>query len=709
MIVYPEASTIQHCECLPTFHKVNSSDGNGFNCVCSPGHEFIEELGVCQQCGAGRFHPHFDLNPCTSCSSLLGPSSTTVTSMAIAPTECTCSSTFTKHQGRCVCADNRYGSSNGTFCDKCPDSLPFTLGPDAQTQDECLAASGSFEIENQRVASCNSSEFKDRVDCSAKGITLATLPLLNGYWRLSETSTQLLPCSPKTKCEPVKNVSKPGEVWWSDLYCTPGHTGIQCEDCKDGLIRSQGACVLCTSELTGQAWGLSALWIVFTTFVVLLPAWRVLYVALKKPAKEKHTKSKKPSKARSRFRICNQLYTTWKVRASLLIGFFQVYAQFVIITGLISGDDSGIVFLQVVTQFDLSALYMAFDTACAFPVHFLFMLFTYTLLPLLAILLMLVIYAFKPTAKVAGTVWYLTLLISFFVYPGVSSLVFQSFVWDDFFRSPHDTNPLRALAADLTILEDSEEATIAIVYSAIMVLVYPVGVVLLFYGAMRFHAKYEKSESQFKAEVAKSMAFMVESYNVPWYECYELVRKLVLTSGFLLVYTASKDGGILFYSILSTVFLYANRIINGYRSCVDFHFAEVSHVLIWAMGTLPIIDSIDKKAAQALAIAAPVVEFFLFLLSAYIPHTSDAAIESSTGPDTGMGTKGTAPEHSGNTFGSRDFQIEKASPAYYESRSDGDSENAHFSGGTAETLSQDLNESPCHRCGEREVQELIQH
>ena len=700
-IIYPEASTIQHCECLPTFRKVNRTDRDGFDCVCPPGHEFSEELGVCQQCGAGRFHPHFDLTPCTSCSSLLGPSSTTATSIATAASDCNCASTFTKHRGRCVCTYNRFGPSNGTFCDKCPDSLPFTLEPDAQTEDECSAASGSFEIDNQQVASCNTPEFKDRLNCSAKGITLPTLPLLSGYWRLAATSTQIIPCSPKTRCAPALNQSKSSQGWWSDRYCTPGHTGVQCEGCNDGLTRSQGGCVFCTPEKSRKSWGLSALWIVLTVMLVVLPACFVCWVARMEAAIKKKQRKKREKKTRVGrcYGACARRSSTWKVRASLLIGFFQVYVQFVVITGLLSGEAGEITFIQVVAQFDLSALYVAFDTACALPANFWFRLFTYTLLPLVAVLLMFVILVFKRTARVAGTVCYLTLLVFFFVYPGVSALVFRSFVWNDYFRSPQDANPLQALAADLTILAGSKEATITMVYSGIMVFVYPFCVVLLFYRAVRFHTEHKTSESEFKAEVAKSVAFLVESYTFPWYECYELVRKLILTSGYLLVYNASKDGGTLFYLIFASLFVYANRVISGYRSSIDFRFAEVSHLLIWFLGILPHILKIDRQAAQGLAIATPVVEVFFFLFTVYLPHRSGDTTEARAKPNGGNedhGPSDSSHEPAGEFLHSNDNQEEKPSRGFGEQSPAGDCERVYYHGGTEAAHDQVLSERLSH-------------
>lgn len=670
MVVYPEASTLEHCECLPTFRKVNRSDGQGFDCICPPGHEFFEELGVCQQCGAGRFHRLFDLTPCTSCSSLFGPRSTTVTSTATDPDECVCESTFKMYNGRCVCADNRYGPSNGTVCSECPDSLPFTLEPNAQTEDECLAASGSFQLEEKQVASCNGSDFKDRVDCSSKGITLETLPLLSGYWRLAPTSTQILLCTPNTRCEPGQNKSHPGDGWWSDIYCTRGHTGVQCEDCKNGFTRSQSGCVSCTPERTTGAWALSGFWIVLTTLIVLLPSGWVWCVARKSPARQKKQKQKKDKASRleSFCGSCKNTYAHWKVRASLLIGFFQVYVQIVVITGLVS-NGGGITFLQLFAEVNLSALYVALDTACALPVHFLFQLFTYTLLPLLAVFLMLVILLFKPTANVAGTVCYLTLLIFFLVYPGASSVVFQSFVWNDYFRSQGDTAPLRALAADLTILADSEQDKIATIYASIMVVVYPIGVVQLFSWAIWFHAKHAKSRSQFKAKVAKSVAFLVESYTVPWFECYELIRKLILTSCYLLVYTASADVGTIFYLVFSTLFLYGNRVISGYRNPVDFHFAEASHLLLWLLGVLPLIHTIDSTASEILAVAAPVLEVLFFFGSGYLPLTR-CKLRRPTGPSTYNEGSGSSADPGDDEVDFDDVHLRKSSKLHDEGPSD---------------------------------------
>ena len=623
-VVYPDVSTIEDCQCLPTFHKVLQNDGLGFDCVCPPGHEFIQELGVCQQCGAGRFHPEYDLTPCMSCADLFGPRSTTVTSTGTSSGACVCETTFGMYNGQCVCARDHYGDFNASFCTKCPETLPFTIAPGTETRDACLAGPGNFRLEKGQVVSCNSTEFKGKVDCSEKGISLSSLPLRNGFWRLTQSSTQILPCSPLERCVPVQNESFPSEHWWSDVYCTPGHTGVLCEDCRGGLSRSVDGCVSCTPDKMQYDQAIGGLWIFLACVVVLLPACRVCFVAQRKKTRSNKRMRRKQSststqKIRKAVGGCTWAYNAWKVRATLLIGFFQVYVQFVTITGLIDNGSAGITFLQTFAQFDLSALYLAFDAPCLLPVHFVFQLLVYTLLPLISIMLMLSILCYKRSVEVFGSIMYLTLLILFFVYPGVSSLVFQSFVWNDFYHSPQDSSPLQALAADLTILAGSSEATFTTIYGLVMVFLYPVGVVLLFYAAIRFYTTHSSSSSEFYARLAKSVAFLVDSYTVPWYECYELLRKLILTSGYLLVYTASSEGGILFYLILETIFLYVNRVIGGYRSATDFRFAEICHVLLWSLGILPLIASFDTQSASNLAIAIPVIEIVLFIFSGYMP------------------------------------------------------------------------------------------
>ena len=677
-VVFPEVSTIEHCQCLPTFHKILRSEGSGFDCVCPPGHEFIQELGVCQQCGAGRFHPDYDLAPCTSCADLFGPRSTTVTSTGTSSGACVCETTFGMYNGQCVCARDHYGDKNASFCTKCPEILPFTLSPGTQRRDECLAGPGSFRLNKGQVLSCNSPEFRGKVECLEKGISLSSLPLRPGFWRLAETSTQILPCSPLARCVPVQNKSLPSDEWWSDVYCTPGHTGVLCEGCKHGFSRSLDGCVSCTQEKLKNDEAIGGLWIFLACVVVLLPACRVLYVAKRKKTRSnkrmrRNQSSVSTQKIRKAVGGCTWAYNAWKVRVTLLIGFFQVYVQFVTITGLIDGGSAGITFLQTFAQFDLSALYMAFDAPCLLPVHYVFQLLVYTLLPLISIMLMLSILFYKRSVEVFGSTIYLTLLILFFVYPGVSSLVFQSFVWNDYYRSAQDSSPLQALAVDLTILAGSSEATLTTIYGAVMVLVYPVGVVVLFYAAIRFYTTHSSSSSEFYAHLAKSVAFLVESYTVPWYECYELLRKLILTSGNLLVYTASSDGGVLFYLVLATFFLYANRVIGGYRSVTDFRFAEASHILLWSLGILPLASRIDAPTAANLAIAIPVIEVVLFAGSGYLPEicTASRGVTSEATSDTNTADQVSSGATASEVHRSNVQRVEKANRASKGERHEG--------------------------------------
>jgi len=89
------------------------------------------------------------------------------------------------------------------------------------------------------------------------------------------------------------------------------------------------------------------------------------------------------------------------------------------------------------------------------------------------------------------TVFYLT----FLVYPGVSQTILETYLCEEF---PTATEIFKsALRADYRLsCEKSEQRVIALVYASIMLVVYPIGIVLLYVSFLkRYHDLILKQDS----------------------------------------------------------------------------------------------------------------------------------------------------------------------------------------------------------------------
>ena len=86
------------------------------------------------------------------------------------------------------------------------------------------------------------------MNCLVQGTTIANLPIKHNFWRMSNTSTDILECFNKQACIGAagpaaaaanattsrRQLSDGLDVSTAgDVLCAPGHTGILCGACLD--------------------------------------------------------------------------------------------------------------------------------------------------------------------------------------------------------------------------------------------------------------------------------------------------------------------------------------------------------------------------------------------------------------------------------------------------------------------------------------------
>jgi hypothetical protein len=174
------------------------------------------------------------------------------------------------------------------------------------------------------------------------------------------------------------------------------------------------------------------------------------------------------------------------------------------------------------------------------------------------------------------------LLVTFFVLPSVSIVIFTTFACQTF-----DSSYGRYLRVDYSIDCDSSTHVAFQFYAAIMVLIYPIGIPLMYYMLLRdMKDKLDPGQKRLTAELGseekglaesirlrkeyqetdpdlKSLAFLYESYEPQcwWFEVAETFRRLLFTCGMVFFFPGS-PGQISASMILC---LGAMRVYAGYK------------------------------------------------------------------------------------------------------------------------------------------------
>jgi len=239
---------------------------------------------------------------------------------------------------------------------------------------------------------------------------------------------------------------------------------------------------------------------------------------------------------------------------------------------------------------------------CIFPSNYHTMLFGYTSIPLLLSLIVMVYYKILVRRNDASTIEFRNkifssfLLGTFLILPTMSVKIFSTFACKEF-----DGDFGTHLKVDYSIDCDSDEHAMYELYAYVMILVYPVGIPLLYFvllhnarkkldlgqldfafelngeaagqeKALEERKKHEESDPDIKA-----LVFLYGSYEPKcyWFEVFETLRKLALTGG--LVFLKPGTGSQIIMSMI--LCLGSMRVYAGYKPFIENKvdtFAEVS-------------------------------------------------------------------------------------------------------------------------------------
>ncbi|GMI07371.1 hypothetical protein TrVE_jg10073 [Triparma verrucosa] len=238
---------------------------------------------------------------------------------------CTCAAGKTLVNGKCKeCEDGRFKADNSTdSCNVCDTdvihgALETINGTDKTSAASCACGKGKFQDPRNpqpgtpqgKCEDCMNLNLPEGVKCDDTiGLTLATLPLKDGYWRSSSQSDKIVKCEIDTSCVHAS----------PDDSCTIGHTGPICSVCTEGYNKNAvDICKPCSSA--GVSIGFYALLTVLTL--------TTLYFVLRKIfGKEKLTIANVSNEIQKATADDKHWSKRLKTKAKILTSFYQIISK----------------------------------------------------------------------------------------------------------------------------------------------------------------------------------------------------------------------------------------------------------------------------------------------------------------------------------------------------------------------------------------------
>jgi len=532
------------------------------------------------------------------------------------------------------CPLNTFSSVTDNTCRKCEDERPlspFTIGNGKTGPHECLPGPGWYLNREQSVVTCGTdiTENPQGVQCDFVGTTIDTITVLDGFWRYSQFATRVFKCP---KSEFCVGSSKGRNLMLSEtLYCAPFHTGIKCLDCMENYTMKSSGC-LRTDDYSNEDSVRFVLMLIVLLLIGVAPASWLLYcvVSSKKQAEkqtEKRTHCFPKCQINCSSSIRNMYVSTtvdyfrgMKSKLRILLGFFQILVIFV--REMQPEKTTASNWSALIEVY--SAKFLDWFSISAFYYYDYYdMMYFYTLYPIGVVAFTGLVYLFcrfyfPVTAKVSFAIFIrVAIVVAFLVFPSVSSSLIAVFMYNTYETGMPNTTEYLYLIADERIDYASSESQMVRIYSICMLVFYLVGTFAMYWlGARVFRRASEKDA--LTAELADALNILVAPYKASYasYECIELIRKFILTSGFVILHWYDVPLAIMMFVFACTLFLLGLAKFQPYISIYDQTFAELSIVLMCIVPVVSISRN-DSLSITITASIAAVLEFVLVLIVRY--------------------------------------------------------------------------------------------
>jgi hypothetical protein len=526
----------------------------------------------------------------------------------------------------CGCAAGQHLDENARLCEPCPvgeycpegatlgNRCPVgftTEGLGAKSLDECGCPSGTYDSAAADGAigckPCNR-----HMDCKRTGLTLATLPLLQTRWRLSNRTASTYECT-SSACL--------GGDWngTSDAFCALGYEGPRCEWCSDPDRYYDEATATCKAcgDMVSYA---------FRQIVILLAiavALGILRAAVLRAPRLLVRTSRRLAQAaismqqfglQAKFKCCLTFYQVWAVRKSVY-GFE------------LPGDLGSVMAFFDALSFDVgSFIFPSWTCLGGLTARLVFSgLWPLGLMGAVALCL-LGLEAVRKGSLQRALLHSLqvAIFISFCVLPSVTRSLFlafkcESFGYDDL-ASPPESRPY--LSASFNVECYSPEHAPIHATAWVFIVMWPLALPLL-YGTLLFRCRRAILNHQ-PSTLSRAIRFLWFDYDDHcfWFEMVELVQKLVLTN--FLLFVNFDEGGSnkllrLFIGLLIALSgLTVQLIAQPFRNRSDDAIASVVRlmlVLFFILGIMvKLCDIEDPNAIHSLLEAQIEATTFCFTL-----------------------------------------------------------------------------------------------
>ena len=437
--------------------------------------------------------------------------------------------------------------------------------------DKCVAITGFYRGIDGKARSCADLARKlppgafGNHQCLDKiGTEVQSLPVAEGFWRASVTSESIRMCPTRAFCMPRKEhgLRLFQQVTSPRQYCTENNTGTYCEDCVEDSVPGPNGCVYCTKEDKRSPHGLvvfmaiSCLTFLGLYVYVLLSSGFLLDACCGQRRTRSGTGTRRPLWKKAGF-MCDEpgcehyrKKTRLMTKVRILFGYFQVLSSYQRTFLKQSIHDSGglLGFVSLLSNLDLTWVVSSVAIRCTYDYDFYHILLVVTLSPIVLTSLQLfcttgTVFCCGMRATHLNSVVRQNLavlfLLLFLIYPYVSQTVLATFWCESFPEADAAFNlTTSALRVDYRLSCDHEDnrRRIYVIYAASMVLVYPIGVFVLFASSLYvwkdqiLAPKDSTAEGEQQGKL-KAVGFLVKPYKAArfWFEAYELIRKLVQT------------------------------------------------------------------------------------------------------------------------------------------------------------------------------------
>jgi len=559
-------SSIEGCEpCASGFYS-NDPDGAGFCSPCPAGtYTSTDQTGcsacpsgkfsgiastICTECESGKYNDADGAEYCSPCSAGRFTNPTQTGCLA-------CPKGKTSGIAATTCTDCQTGTYNdiegSDVCKLCKNVVKYAIqsAPPATSPSSCICSRGDYRVlgplspddlndVSNFVGQCI--PCPEGTNCDKAGITMETLPLLEGYWRSGINTANVVQCYTESACaqsDEVQNTTAAHKD--TDFQCAEGHTGPICNVCENNWVKSlTGECFECQPTSTGTSASLS--------IFILIGLPLLLFFLVKR----KRAKNKQELKRASTLSISEQLnemrnakkgrIESLRTKVKILTSFYQIVTQ---MEGVL-----GVRFPQVfenfarsVSQFaNLSFIHVA-RVDCMMDVNFYTSLLTMTVAPIVAGLFIIFIsFTYAKCARLnaqrRGEVLHDTvavlLTLSYLVFASVSTKIFETFNCKTF-----SDDPTLYLVADQSVSCDTPTHALWQIYAGCMVLFYPFGTPFIYSLLLwRDREVLKVEEERDDCERAKNSAFLWDQYTGDfwWFDIFDCARRLFQTSLLIFVF-----------------------------------------------------------------------------------------------------------------------------------------------------------------------------